>query len=148
MPSKAALAKIHIAKKDLGLTDEAYRDILHLNFKVESAAALTEQQAAVLLATFRSRGWKAKPAAAAPGKGKAKAKSSPVYRDGQRRKIVALWLTLHQAGVVKNGGDAALQAYVKRMTGVDNLAWCAGRQLWALIEALKQWALREGVDVE
>ena len=36
-PSKAALAKIHIAKKELGLTDEMYRDLLFCNFKVESA---------------------------------------------------------------------------------------------------------------
>ena len=41
-PSNSALARIHIAKKELALTEEAYRDILQFNFQVESAKELTE----------------------------------------------------------------------------------------------------------
>jgi len=141
-PSKAALAKIHIAKKALGLTDEVYRDMLYLHFKVESAAQLDERQATVLLNKFRAKGWQAKSRPAKPSK------SSPVYADGQRRKVLALWITLADAGVVRNRSDLALQAYVKRQIGVDNLKWCDSGQLNRLIESLKQWAAREDVDVE
>lgn len=141
-PSQAALAKIHIAKKELGLTDEIYRDILHLHFKVDSAAKLSERQATILLNTFRAKGWQAKRRPSKP------TKASPKYDDGQRRKVVAIWITLHQEGVVKNGSDKALQAYVKRLTNVDNLLWCDGGQLWTLIEGLKKWAKREKVELE
>ena len=42
-PSKADLAKIHIAKKELGLSDDVYRDILRSRFgkTKDSAAKLT-----------------------------------------------------------------------------------------------------------
>ena len=141
-PSKAALAKIHIAKKELQLTDESYRDILQLHFKVASAGQLDERQATVLLNHFRAKGWKPKASAATR-----KAKASPAYDDGQRRKVVALWITLNQAGVIKNGSDQALQAYVKRVTKVDNLNWCDGRQLYQVIEGLKKIAEREKVEL-
>ena len=49
MPTKADLAKIHIAKKELGLTDDAYRDLLRGQFKVDSAALLTPGKVARLL---------------------------------------------------------------------------------------------------
>jgi phage gp16-like protein len=139
-PSQAALAKIHIAKKELGLTDESYRDILHLHFKVDSAARLTDRQATVLLNLFKAKGWKSRRSVKKP--------TSPKYDDGQQRKIVAIWITMHQEGVVKNGSDRALQAYVKRITGVDNLTWCGGDQLRTVIESLKRWAAREKVDLE
>jgi phage gp16-like protein len=139
-PSRAALAKIHIAKKELAMTDEVYRDILHVHFKVDSAAKLTDRQATVLLNKFRAKGWKEKQSRQKP--------TSPKHDDSQMRKIVALWITMHQAGIVKNGSDKALQAYVKRQTGVDNLRWCDPGQLWTLIEGLKRWAAREKVDVE
>lgn len=55
MPSSADLAKIHIAKKELGLTDEAYRDILRTHFRVESAKELAPKQVIVLLNKFRAK---------------------------------------------------------------------------------------------
>jgi DNA polymerase III psi subunit len=60
MPDKARLAKINIAKKELRLTDEVYRDILSLHFQVESAVQLTDRQVTVLLNRFRAMGWEAK----------------------------------------------------------------------------------------
>ncbi|MBV5329995.1 MAG: DUF1018 domain-containing protein, partial [Chlorobium sp.] len=62
-PSHNALAKIHIAKKELALTEEAYRDILQLTFQVASARELTEQQANALIDLFKAKGWQPKPLA-------------------------------------------------------------------------------------
>ncbi len=59
-PKKAVLAKIHIAKKELGLTDEVYRNILSMKFHVKSASRLDDRQATVLLNTFKAKGWKPK----------------------------------------------------------------------------------------
>ena len=55
---RAKLAKIHIAKKELALTDEAYRDILRLHFQAESAKELNDRQGTVLINLFRAKGWK------------------------------------------------------------------------------------------
>ena len=64
---KRDLARIHIAKKDLGLTDDAYRQVVggvmdRLGIKGRpSSANLTAQGRSVLLATFREMGWKPTP---------------------------------------------------------------------------------------
>lgn len=140
MPSQKNLAKIHIAKKDLGLTDEAYRDILRTQTGKESAAKLTDTQALRVLRYFESRGWKPKKQGSLPG--------MAIPTDGQSKKIQALWITLHQAGKITNGNDAALLAFVKRLTKIDRLEWCSGHDKDKVIEALKSWAQREGVDLD
>jgi len=146
-PSKADLAKIHIAKKELALTDEVYRDILRSRFgkAKDSAAKLTPVQAFSLLAHFRKLGWKPKGTAKLPG--------MEIPTDGQSKKIQALWITLHKAGKVRDGSDKALMAFCKRMTatkgnpGKDNLRFCDSQDMWKIIETLKDWAKREDVDV-
>jgi len=147
MPSKADLAKIHIAKKALGLSDELYRDILRARFgkSKDSAAKLTPGQAFALLNHFQKLGWKPQGNRTLPG--------MEIPPDGQSKKIQALWITLHQAGKVRDGSDRALMAFVKRMTasktfpGKDHLRFCDGQDKFKIIEALKDWAKREGVDV-
>lgn len=138
-PTKKNLAKIHIAKKDLGLTDDAYRDVLRNVCGKDSAAKLTDNQATRVLRYFEARGWKPKAQRSLPGMG--------IPRDGQSKKIQALWITMHKAGKVRNSSDKAMLSMVKRVTGVDRLEWCSDAQKSAVIEALKDWAKREGVDV-
>jgi phage gp16-like protein len=136
-PTRAQLAKIHIAIKDLGISDDIYRDILHVNFKVTSSSKLNRFSADRLLNIFKAKGWKAKSSR--------KAGKSPQLKDPQQRKVQALWITLANAGVIKNRTDFALQKYVKRLTGIDNLKWCDGADCYRLIESLKSWARREDV---
>lgn len=143
-PSKADLAKIHIAKKELGLTEEVYRDILQQQFRRESAAQLTPGQAGKLIAHFRRMGWKPKIQRQLPG--------STVPADGQSRKILALWITLYKKGIVRDGSDKALMNFVRRVTatsvsrGKDHLKWCTNDEKNNIIEALKGWGTREGVS--
>ena len=139
MPNQKNLAKIHIAKKDLGLSDDAYRDVLRNVCGKDSAAKLTDNQATRVLRYFESRGWKPKAQRSLPG--------LTLPRDGQSRKIQALWITMHKAGKVRNSSDKALLAMVKRVTGVDRLEWCTDIQKSAVMESLKQWAKREGVNL-
>lgn len=138
-PSRADLAKIHIAKKELGLTDQVYRDILMEQFRRDTAARLTPGQAFKLLQHFQRLGWKPKSQQRLPGM------AAPP--DGQSRKIQALWITLHQAGVIRDGRDQAMLAFVKRITGTDRLQWCDVGQKARVIEALKAMAAREHVDI-
>ena len=54
------LAKIHMAKKGLGLDDEEYRDVLWTVCRVRSAKDLDSYGRHRLLAHFRERGWRPK----------------------------------------------------------------------------------------
>lgn len=56
MPSRAALAKIHIAKKELKISEDNYRLTLS-GFGVESAKDLSDNQANELVLLFRKVGW-------------------------------------------------------------------------------------------
>lgn len=136
-PTNAEYAKINIACKQLGLNKY---DLLADRYGLESSKNLNRQQTVDLLQHFKVLGWKPKR--------KKSSKASPKYEDAQMRKIVAIWITLAQAKVVRNGSDQALQKYVKRMTGKDNLKWCDGEDLHNLIESLKKWAIREGVELD
>ncbi|WP_051261730.1 regulatory protein GemA, partial [Desulfovibrio inopinatus] len=54
---QALLAKVHIAKKDLGLADEDYRYLLEERYGVASAGILDGKQLAALVDYFVSCGW-------------------------------------------------------------------------------------------
>ncbi|KMP10612.1 hypothetical protein UR09_05485 [Candidatus Nitromaritima sp. SCGC AAA799-A02] len=56
MPTRADLAKIHIAKKELQLTDGLYRNLLFVLFKKKSARDLTPVEAEELILHFKSLG--------------------------------------------------------------------------------------------
>ena len=140
MASKKNLAKIHIAKKELGLTDEIYRDILRNLTGQDSAARINDNQADKVLRLFISKGWKPKYQQELPG--------ITIPKDPQSKKIQAMWITLHKAGVVKNGSDLALLSFVKRVAQCDRLEWCRDIDKSNIIETLKAWAKREGVDLE
>ena len=135
-PTNADYAKINIACKELNIDKH---QLLGDRYGVESSKELNRAQLQDLYNHFHVLGWRVKR--------KASGRTSPRYSDRAQRKVVALWITLHKEGVIRNGSDLALQAYVKRMTGIANLKWCDGGHCFVLIEALKGWALREGVDV-
>lgn len=52
------LAKVHIARKDLGLSEEEYRATLRELFGVESSARLSVPRLSELLVHFTRRGWR------------------------------------------------------------------------------------------
>ena len=58
MPTHAELAKIHIAKRDLKLTDPLYRGFLNVLFGQGSERDLTQEQVEELLEHFKRLGWK------------------------------------------------------------------------------------------
>lgn len=124
---------IHVAKRDIALDDDSYRAILQRIGKKTSAADLTVPELEKVLEHMKRSGFKVR----------SKAKPSrPLALDAESRKVRALWLFMHQLGVVQNPSEAALAAYVKRITGVDALQWSSGDQAASLIETLKKWAMR------
>ncbi len=130
-PTNAEYAKINIACKQLGLDKYG---LLADRYGLESSKDLSWRQVFDLLRHFGALGWRPK---------RGKGKSSPRYNDPQQRKVVAIWITMAKAGMVRNSADAALQKYVKKMTGKDNLKWCDTKDMNLLIESLKSWSARE-----
>lgn len=139
------LAKVHIAKKDLRLSDEHYRDVLERITGQRSAAGLSDAQLIAVLKHFEGEGFKPKVITGAKDATRSAPKSGRRRADHPvARKARALWISLHQLGVVENGSEAALEAFAKRQLGVDALQWADQSQAEPLIKGLKAMAERAG----
>lgn len=117
------IAKIHIAKQQLGLDDETYREVLWTVARVRSSKDLTTDGRRKLLAHFIARGFEPKKAKRFPGRPH-NVDSSP-----QLKKIEAL---LADGRLPWSYADAI----AKRMFNVDRIAFCDGAQLQKIIAAL------------
>jgi phage gp16-like protein len=137
---RALLAKVHIAKKQLGLADDDYRAIVFQHCGAMSAADATEAQLAALVQHFGQRGFKAA-AKGVPGR------RAPAVDTPTARKARALWLSLYQLGAVRNASEYALEAFAKRQLGVEYWRWSDQSLSYKLIEALKVMAKRHGWHV-
>ncbi len=130
MTRRADLAKIHIARKDLGLDDDDYRALLRRVTGMHSAGSLEEDERGRVLAELAKLGWR--PAKAAAG-------SAPHGAPAQRRKIAAL---LAAAGrPVEYGAALAKKMYRKR------LEFCSAGELRGVIAALEKDRQRRGGGV-
>lgn len=140
---KKQLAVIHIWKQQAGLDDEEYRDVLESITGKRSAGELDRAGIDAVVDWFLDRG------CSYPQNRK---KYSPVSRNQpvktQASKIRALWIEMGKAGIC-DSSEAALNAFVKRMTRIDKVDWLNQRPKQAniVIEGLKAWAKRQGLDL-
>ncbi|MFI8017645.1 gp16 family protein [Serratia marcescens] len=136
--TKAKLIQlIHIASQQLKLDDDTYREMLRSNSGKTSTRDMDVMQLGRVLDSMKRRGWKPKP----PRKARA-APTPPVADFPQAGKIRALWLEMHDQGIVHDRTEAALQAFIRKMTAVDRLQWLTPEQASGVIEMLKQWQKR------
>lgn len=139
---KQLIKLIHVARRELGMQDDDYRAML-ANIPIlegaTSVANLSVPKLKVVLEQLKAKGFKVVP--------KANKQALPLADDAQSRKIRSLWLSLHGAGVVRDGSEAALFKFVANCTGVAALQWLTGAEASKVIERLKKWAAREGVAV-
>ncbi|MBN3779943.1 regulatory protein GemA [Burkholderia sp. Ac-20345] len=138
MINKATLARIHVAKSQLGLDDDTYRTMLRSVAGVDSARNLSPGGATAVLKHLERSGFQP----TTPSRRPPAAPSARVTGGSQAEKIRALWHELHSRGAVRNVGDAALAAYVKRQTGADAVQWLSTAQASNVIESLKRWLAR------
>lgn len=134
----ALIQKIHIAKTQLGIADDIYRDIIanHADGKT-SCAACTALELDRVLSHMKRLGFKPR-----KPKNKKPVEPRPLVQDVEIRKARALWLWLHDIGIVKNPSEAALTGFAKRTCRVDSLRWVRGKS-GQLIEAIKEMAKRQ-----
>jgi hypothetical protein len=112
---KGKLSLIHVAKKETGITDEAYRILLEGAAGIGSAAEIAYQdQFNAVMKAFENLGFRSR-------KKQGKTASRPEWPDawggtpGQRAKIEVMWKTC-----ARNPTDRALRAFIKRIARVDH----------------------------
>lgn len=137
--SQRIIPAIYACRKQVtGLDDETtWRAFLARSAGTDSLRAMTGGQLGKVLDALHAAG-----APKRTGKG---AKRARVSGDIQHRMARGLWIELSKAGAIRDSSEAALDAFVKRMTGNASLTWCSGHEMNAVIEALKKWTNRHAL---
>lgn len=135
---RAMLAKIHVAKKELQLVDDDYRQILLDAAGRTSAADCTEAELERVLKRLEEIGFKPVSKKAGPGT------STRPAQHPVARKARALWISLYHLGAVHSPNEKALESFARRQLGCERLVWADQSQGFRLIEALKAMADRHG----
>lgn len=131
---RAMIGKIHVARKQLAMVEDDYRQLLFAATGRMSAADCSEGQLGRVIERLEQLGFQPLPKA-----GKKGAAQHPMAR-----KARAMWISLHQLGVVHNASEGALEAFAKRQLGCERLVWARQSDAYRLIEALKGMAVRAG----
>ena len=126
----AALAKIHIAKTQLGMDDSSYRSMLQRVAQVDSASKLDRAGQDKVLAELQRLGFAPRTAAR-----KGKRPNPPAGRDALISKIEA---QLTEAG----RPWAYAHGIAMRMYQVEKCDWLDARQLQGVIAALYRDAVK------
>jgi len=130
MPVQKLLAKIHIAKKELGLDEETYRAILSEEFRVKSSKELDNGRALKLIRIFREKGWipKLKPKKYDDQRG-------DIYSatPAQKRMIEVLWHNIYRGNEETNH----LRQFLFNHFKVSDIRFLDKDKAHQAIEALK-----------
>lgn len=140
MSRRAAVAKVQIARKEVGLDDVTYRAMLERITGRTSSADCTDQQLGLVLDEMKAKGWKPKVVSG----GRTARRPRAVADHPSAKKARALWLSLWNLGEIRDPSEAALEAFARRQLGVAQLQWADQGQCYKLIEALKGMAERVG----
>lgn len=135
MTKQKLIQLIHIARSNLKLDDDTYRQMLLSETQQSSTREMDIPQLTRVLEAMKKRGFKIKPA-------KKSKTSRQLDSHPQSKKIRALWLEMAAMGIVRDSSEQALAQWVKRETGIDSLQWLDSAQASLVIEKLKKWQHR------
>jgi hypothetical protein len=129
------LAKVHIAKKEMHLADDAYRDVLTRITGKDSAGACNDAELDRVLTEFKRLGWTQR-----AGRG--------ISQNPQVRKIYAIWKDIKPL-LDGKPGLGELRAFTRRQTkgplhpdGVSAPEFLNPEQAILVIEGLNAWRER------
>lgn len=128
---RSMMAKIAIARKDLGMDEDDYRQALFDLTGNTSATECSVPELDKVIAWLKSKGFQPIP-------------SRSSARHPMALKARALWISLYNLGVVHNPSEQALEAFAKRQLGCERLIWARQSDAYRLIEALKDMGRRDG----
>ena len=135
MTKQRLIQLIHIARSDLQMDEDTYRQMLQGLTGTASTKGMDLPQLTKVLDSMKKKGFRVKPAG--------NAKTGIALDDHpQSRKIRALWLDMATAGVIRDSSEQALALWVKRETGISALRWLSNEQASSVIEKLKKWQRR------
>lgn len=142
MDRASLITLIHIAKKDLRLDTDTYRDALRAAVGKTSCRDMTQTELSKVLATFKKRGFKVR----------SRPQNRALKPATVTAKIHAIWRLMHVHGFLSSDSEAALNAWVRKQTasanggeGVANYQWLEREPALAsdVLERLKRWHRRE-----
>lgn len=121
MANNKQLAKIHIAKKDLGIADSAYRDLLS-GWGVSSSKELSEKQADEVIEALKKVGFKPKAASKSTAT-KIQIKLPENRPDEfatqkQINMLASLWVSYSREKT-----EESLRKFVQNVAKVDSIEW-------------------------
>lgn len=122
------MGMIRVAKTQLGMDEETYREFLHNTLGKRSLAGSSGKEQWRVMEALKEKGFQPRPIH----------KGKELPSDPQARKIRSLWLTMADCGVVRDRSERALNNFVRRITG-QTLADATTKQCTVVIESLKSW---------
>lgn len=125
MPTRSQLARVHIAKRDLKLSDSMYRDFLNLCFGKRSAKDLSLPEVEALLAHFKGLGWGQKDA------------RPPLASPAQLHRIEVMWM---QGSGVRIKTLQALKHFLKSHFHISGIAKIEASQVAPILGAIRKIA--------
>lgn len=143
-PKSWYIQLIHIAKNQLKMDDDLYRENLKNSVKKTSCADMSLSELVQVLEHFKKLGFKPK----------ATKKLSPKSSDkpGEKTmldKLRQVWIVMHKQGFINDGSEQALENWAigqsKRFNKgvpVQKLEWTNNQMRYALVEQLKKWHVR------
>jgi phage gp16-like protein len=129
---------IHVGKKQLGLDDDLYREVLESCTGKTSSKEMTLGQLESVLDRMKQLGFQVE--------SKDKAGVKNLADDAQSKLIRHLWLQLHEAGQVRNSDEKALAKFVENKVGVSALQFLSTKNADMIITHLRQWCKRCGIE--
>jgi len=136
MPSTKETKLIHVARRTLTMSDDAYREMLKRVAGVESSKSLTPLGVARVLREFQRLGF----TATAPAAGRTRPRV-PVNRDAMMGKIEALLTASRRPW-------AYADAMAQHMFAIQRVNWLDAVQMQKLIAALSIDARRAGRECD
>lgn len=128
---------IQVARRQLDLDDAAYRSAIGRAVRGKTSTKdCTTLQLDRVIDEMKRLGFRPRK----PAQAKPQAERRPLDTSDESSKARAVWLLLADIGVVRDPSEAALNTYVRRQAGVDDLSWV--KDMTPVIEGLKAWAAR------
>ena len=138
---KQKLSMIHIAKKETGIADDAYRILLNGAAGVDSAAKIEFQdQFNAVMKAFENLGFKST------------ARNRELKKTDTRTKRNPLWISSRQEYYIRGLWDLAsrkkditsLRAIIRRIAGVDDISFISRMDAQKVILALRDITQKAG----
>lgn len=144
-PKSWYIQLIHIAKNQLKMDDDLYRDNLQNCVKKTSCADMSLVELVKVLEHFKGLGFKPKN----NKKLSPKSSNKKPYEKTMLDKLRQIWIVMHKQGFINDGSEKALEKWaigqskpLNNGQPIAKLEWTSSQVRYRLIEQLKKWHVR------